>query len=69
MSSSNRWIFTKEEIENSPSRQDDISSEREKRDRARGIADISFLAQKLKAPAHVVAAASILFHRQDLNIL
>jgi hypothetical protein len=59
----NDWIFTREEIENTPSRADGISLDREMRDRARGAADINFLAQKLQLGCDIIASASILFQR------
>lgn len=58
-----RWVFTRDQLNNSPSRKDGISLEKENETRAQICAFIQEAGQKLRLSQFVIATAIVFFHR------
>ncbi|PVU91801.1 hypothetical protein BB559_003966 [Furculomyces boomerangus] len=69
----NQWIFTKEEMNCTPSIIDGMSYQEEWDTRYKGIAFIDKVLRPLKRPQIVISTASVLFHRfymrQSLKVI
>jgi len=57
------WFFTKEELQNTPSRRDGVSEAAEMQQRRKTCAFISDAGQKLRLPQLTIATAIVFFHR------
>jgi cyclin T len=63
MSKAGTWYFTKEELENSPSRRDGCSQRAEKELRETTCQHLQEVGKKLKLPQLAIATAIVFFHR------
>lgn len=57
------WIVPDSVLSNSPSRQDDVSSEEESKLRRQGVLFIDETARDVKLPKVAAATANVFFHR------
>jgi len=63
MSKAGTWYFTKEELENSPSRRDGFTQKQEKEMRETTCHHLQEVGKKLKLPQLAIATAIVFFHR------
>lgn len=63
MSRAGTWYFTKEELENSPSRRDGMTAKQEQQYRVSTCHHLQEVGKKLKLPQLAIATAIVFFHR------